>query len=196
MRDEPMQNQLIPQQDEDAYWRSSKEFVRLLIAELNHTLKGKVLTKRKRRQICTEFAFSLCSFLDQQWLKPAGRTQYPLLCFAQAFFDLDVPLDLSRINFPHKSVELHAMVADEVDWFFNEMNEDSSAIPVGDVGTETADVAVSESVTLLSQPCPTCKGSGQCFCIRKGSGNSENCSRCNGTGQCKHCAGSGEWRHA
>ena len=191
-----MPNKPTLQQDEDAYWRSCKDFVRLLIAQLNQSLKGKVFTKNKRKQICTDFAFSFCSFLDQQWLKPAGRTQYPLLCFAKAFFDIDVALDLSQINFPHKSVELHAMVADEIRWFFDEMNEDVSAIPFGTVGTETPDRAVSESVTLLPQPCPTCKGTGQCFCIRKGGGNSANCARCNGSGQCKHCAGSGEWKHA
>jgi len=183
------------QQDEEAYWRSSKEFVRLLIAELNDSLKANRLSAKKRKQICTTFAFSLCNFLDQQWLKPAGRTQYPLLCFAKTFFDLDVPLDVSQINFPHKSVELHAMVADEIDWFFNEINEDRSAISTGDAGNETADVETDENIKLLPQPCPTCQGTGHCFCIRKGGGDPTNCARCGGSGHCKHCAGSGEWTH-
>ncbi len=184
------------QQDEDAYWRSGRDFVRLLIAELNRSLKEKRIALKKRKQICAAFTFSVCNFLDQQWMKPSGRTQYPLLCFTKTYFDIDVPLDLSQINFPHKSVELHAMVADEIHWFFNEQQEDSSAITIGDVGTETPDVEIDDSVNLLAQPCPTCNGTGHCFCIRKGGGDSTNCARCGGSGHCKHCDGSGEWKHA
>ncbi|MCG8652491.1 MAG: hypothetical protein MI861_21810 [Pirellulales bacterium] len=190
-----MQDQPAVPQDEDAYWRSCKEFVRLLIAELNQTLKSNRVSSRKRKKICTEFVFGFCNFLDQQWLKPAGRTQYPLLCFTKTFFDIDVPIELSQINFPHKSVELHAMVTDEIDWFFNEMREKRSAITTGDVGSETVDVEIDETITLLPQPCSICNGSGQCFCLRKGDGDSANCPRCQGSGHCRHCAGSGESRH-
>ncbi|REJ86516.1 MAG: hypothetical protein DWQ34_27145 [Planctomycetota bacterium] len=195
MREDRMPDQPELQQDEDAYWRSCKEFVRLIIAELNCSLKANRVSLKKRRQICTTFTFSLCNFLDHQWMKPSGRTQYPLLCFAKTYFDIDVPLELSQINFPHKSVELHAMVGDEINWFFNEIGEDGAAIATGDVGSETADVEIDEAVELLPQPCPTCTGTGQCFCIRKGGGDSTNCARCGGSGHCKHCAGSGEWRH-
>lgn len=128
---------------------------------------------------------------SQQWLKPGGQTQYPLLCFARKFFDIDLPLDLAQINFPHKSVEMHAMVADEIDWFFGEMKEAAAAICTGNVGDETADIEIDETVTLLVQPCWTCNGTGQCFCLRKGKGDPVDCVRCKGCGQCQHCAGSG-----
>ena len=185
-----------PQQDEEAYWRSSKEFVRLLIAELNETLKAHGVWRRKRKQICTSFVFSFCNFVDHQWFKPGGRTQYPLLGFATNFFDIDVPLDLAQINFPHKSVELHGMVHDEIEWFFEEMKENRAAVPSGDVGQETADVAIEEvAVQIPTLPCWTCKGTGHCFCIRKGSGDPAGCPRCQGSGHCQHCGGSGIARH-
>ena len=55
----------LARQDEDAYWRSSKEFVRVLIAELNRVLRKQGVWKRKRRQICSEFAFEFAQFLDK-----------------------------------------------------------------------------------------------------------------------------------
>ncbi len=39
--------------------------------------------------------------------------------------------------------------------------------------------------------CATCNGSGQCFCIRKGTGNPVGCPRCGGSGECRHCTGTG-----
>ena len=185
------------QQDEDAYWRSGKEFVRLLIVELNQTLQANGVSGKKRKQICTSFVFGFCNFLDQQWFKPGGRTQYPLLCFAKTFFDVDAPLDLSQINFPHKAVELHGMVHDEIAWFFDEVKEAPTAVLTGDVGAETEDSVIEEADAgpVLAQPCWTCKGTGQCFCLRKGGGDSTGCPRCQGSGHCQHCAGSGKARH-
>jgi len=187
-----------PRQDEDAYWRSGREFVRLLIKELNEALKANRISAKKRKAICTSFVFSYCNFLDQQWFKPGGRTEYPLLCFSESFFDLDTKLDLSQINFPHKSVELHGMVHDEIDWFFDEMKEDGSAMITGDLGAETAnlDLQETDSDSILPQPCWTCHGTGQCYCIRKGGGDPVGCPRCQGTGNCQHCGGTGRSRHA
>jgi hypothetical protein len=185
------------QQDEDAYWRSSKEFVRVLIAELNQVLKANRISTRKRRKICTSFAFSLCNFLDQQWFKPDGQIQYPLLCFAESFLEMDASPDLSKINFPHKSVELHGMVHDEIAWFFDEAQEDGTAVLTGDVGAERGegnDVSNDPNIPLTSA-CPPCSGTGQCFCIRKGARNPEGCPRCGGSGQCRHCKGTGKWVH-
>ena len=186
-----------PLQDEDAYWRSCREFVRLLITELNRALKASRVSLKKHKQICTAFAFGFCNFLDRQWFKPGGRTQYPLLCFARSFFDVDAAVDLSLVNFPHKSVELHGMVHDEVAWFFDEMKERDSAVPSGDVGAETEDVDLIEAnaVGLIPQPCPTCRGTGRCFCLRR-AGDPAGCPRCAGSGRCRHCGGSGKWTHA
>lgn len=181
------------EQDEDAYWRSSREFVRVLIAELNRVLNKQGVWKRKRRQICSEFAFEFAQFLDQRWMKVNGTTEYPLLCFVRTFLDLDVPLaDVSPINAPHKSVELHAMVADEIRWFFDEMKERPDAVAIGDVGEETPDTGpTDEPVATKDLPCWTCQGTGQCFCLRKGPGTAEGCPRCGGTGRCRHCEGTG-----
>lgn len=40
--------------------------------------------------------------------------------------------------------------------------------------------------------CSQCGGTGQCYCIRKGSGDPTRCIRCNGTGHCRVCAGTGK----
>jgi hypothetical protein len=40
--------------------------------------------------------------------------------------------------------------------------------------------------------CIQCSGSGQCYCIRKGTGNSADCVRCNGSGKCRVCGGKGK----
>ena len=42
--------------------------------------------------------------------------------------------------------------------------------------------------------CNMCKGSGECYCIRKGPGNAANCPRCSGNAQCRYCRGSGTIR--
>ncbi|MEL7335308.1 MAG: hypothetical protein AAFN70_03790, partial [Planctomycetota bacterium] len=190
MREGLMTTPPSPRQDEEAYWASSREFVRLLIAELNGTLKAERISAKKRQQICTTFVFAHCNFLDQQWFKPGGQTKYPILSFSDAFFDIDATLDISQINFPNKAVELHAMVHDEIAWFFNEAKEDRSAVVTGDLGSETVDRQIEESDAdvIIRQPCTSCRGTGECFCIRKGNGDSSSCPRCQGTGDCKHCS--------
>lgn len=42
--------------------------------------------------------------------------------------------------------------------------------------------------------CVPCGGSGQCYCLRKGTGDPVGCMRCHGTGKCGGCAGSGKAR--
>jgi len=127
-------------QDAEEYWRAAREFVRVLIAELNDSLKESGVWKARRRRICTRFAFGFASYFDQQWMKVGGKTRYPLLCFTTSFLDMDVALsDLPSILCPHRSVELHAMVSDEVDCYFRDMKEDGKAVITGAVGEETED---------------------------------------------------------
>src|SRR5262249_19693964 len=47
---------------------------------------------------------------------------------------------------------------------------------------------------VTSGACSQCRGSGTCYCIRKGPGNPAGCVRCNGTGKCGVCQGSGKAR--
>jgi hypothetical protein len=185
-------------QDEEAYWQASKAFVRLLIAELNTALVEQKISKPKRKEICESYVFSLANVFDQQWFKANGQTTYPLLCFTNTFLNIDTALsDLPAIDVPHKAVELHAMVSDEVEWFFQEMKEDETAVVVGNVGEETPDVAPPPppAVERYVSKCNMCQGSGECFCIRKGPGNAVGCLRCKGTGQCQHCHGTGNTIH-
>ncbi|WP_088259124.1 DKNYY domain-containing protein [Fimbriiglobus ruber] len=41
----------------------------------------------------------------------------------------------------------------------------------------------------LRNTCTTCHGSGDCYCIRKGGGDSSSCARCGGSGKCHVCKG-------
>ena len=175
--------------DEEAYWRASKEFVRLTISQLNETLKGSKVSAAKRKEICTEFTFGLTNVLDQQWIKADGRTFYPVLCFSEVFQDFSQ----SSVAFPSASVELHAMVHDEIDWFFEEVRQDSTCVITGNVGDETADTEWEiDDDKPIRQPCARCKGSGKCFCLRKGSGDATGCTRCSATGKCVQCDGTGK----
>jgi len=40
--------------------------------------------------------------------------------------------------------------------------------------------------------CGMCNGSGECYCLRKGSGTALGCPRCAGDAKCRHCDGSGK----
>lgn len=174
--------------DEEGYWRASKEFVRLIILQLNETLKSKKISVAKRKEICTEFTFGLANFIDQQWIKPDGKTLYPVLCFSDVFQEIS----RSSITFPSASVELHAMVHDEIEWFFEEVQQDSTCVITGDVGDETANAEGEvDTDKPLPQPCSPCQGSGKCFCLRKGRGSATGCTRCHATGKCVHCNGEG-----
>jgi hypothetical protein len=39
--------------------------------------------------------------------------------------------------------------------------------------------------------CHYCRGSSDCYCKRKGGGDSDQCARCNGSGKCHACKGTG-----
>lgn len=48
-----------------------------------------------------------------------------------------------------------------------------------------------EPVAPQQRDCGICNGSGQCYCLRKGSGTAVGCPRCAGDAKCRHCTGSG-----
>lgn len=127
--------------DEDTYWRLGKEFVRALIVEVNDALREAGVGKQaQRREICEIAAFGIGNFFDQYWLKVDGRTVYPVLCFTETYPDGETPLALlGPVQFPDKAVELHAMVPDEVAWYFKERNENDDAVAMGCVGEEDAE---------------------------------------------------------
>lgn len=84
--------------------------------------------------------------------------------------------DTARIRIPEPSPNKNGAFNGEVD----------VVITIGD-GTEREGSA--DNIDFSK--CVTCTGSGKCFCIRKGPGNPVGCPRCGGSGECRHCKGTG-----
>lgn len=122
--------------NEDAYWRLAKEFIRALIVHVNHAMREAGIQQRvTRRQVCEHAVFAIGNFFDQYWLGVDGQKVYPVLCFARQFLDSVTELKmLGPVEFPDKAVELHAMVSDEVEWYFNEREESEESVIMGTVG--------------------------------------------------------------
>ena len=131
-------NHIVAVQDEEAYWHLARQFVRVLIVEVNEALRqAGILEQEQRRKICEEVVFGIANFFDSYWTGVEGRKMYPLLGFAETFPDDAMELaNLGPVHIPHKAVELHAMVWDEVRWYFEEQKENDNAVPMGCVGED------------------------------------------------------------
>ncbi len=195
-----MNNRPSVSQNEDEYWRFARDLVRVLISDVNSELKSMGRGRDERRSICETLIFAIANRLDQSWIRSDGLLKYPSICFSDGSVD-DSPGG-QQFLIRAESVELHAMVTDEVEWFFGDAEEQ---LPVGLVGTLGSDVpelepaddplsakAGDEPEPPMAFPCAPCGGTGQCFCIRKGPGNSTGCARCGGSGKCRHCDGVGK----
>ena len=182
-------------QDEGEYHRAAKAFVRALLAELNDALTEKRISKAKRRDICVSFAYSLCTTLDQCWVRADGQSYFPLVAFTKQFLDIGDSLDdVSPIQMPDRSVAFYEMFGDEADWLFDECGGTSPSGVVGNLRELLPDEELpSEPDTeMIRLPCSVCQGTGRCFCLRKGTGDPTGCLRCSGTGKCSHCGGAGK----
>ena len=182
------------EQNEEQYWELARSFVRVLIDDLNGALKECGLSKPKRRAAVEKASFALCNMFDQGWLRADGLTAYPMLVFSKKFLDSNVSIDqASPFQLRHESVELHAMVCDEIRWYFDEQKERIPDNTSGDVGCEVPDEIVTRKAEApaFRPQCHICKGTGACYCIRKEPGSTPACSRCSGSGKCRHCKGVG-----
>lgn len=181
-------------QDETEYHRAAKAFVRAMVAELNETLTENRISKAKRRGICTSFAYSLCITFDQRWVRNEGQTYFPLLAFTKRFYDIGDSLDdVAPIQMPDRGVAFYEMFGDEADWLFDDCNDAPPSNIIGGLRDALPDEeSQPESETeKICLPCTICRGSGKCYCLRKGEGDSTLCPRCDGTGKCCHCDGAG-----
>ena len=179
-------------QNQAEYHRASKAFVRAMVTELNAALTVNGISQAKRRAICEAFTYSLCNTFDQCWVRNDGQTYFPLLAFTKRFYDIGDSLDdVAPIQMPDRGVAFYEMLGDEADWLFDECGDATPPNIIGglDDVLPDEDLLPEPETERIRVPCPTCKGSGKCYCIRKGTGNSTGCPRCGGTGKCQHCDG-------
>ena len=179
-------------QDEEAYWKFAKGFVRAMISEIDSELADHFKSKRKRQAVCSQIAFALANMLDQKWINSNGIAIYPSIMFSPQLLDDDVSLDDVQIDLPVSSVELHGMVADEIDWYFG--YKTGRPVVSGLEGESPPPETKDEDVDgVIAQDCPRCRGTAKCFCIRKGGGLATDCNLCQGSGNCLQCRGTGKW---
>ena len=185
-------------QDEGEYLRATRAFVRAMVSELNEALVENRISKAKRREICTSFLYSLCNTLDQRWVRIDGQTYFPLLAFSKKFFDIGDSLEsVAPIQMPNRDVAFYEMLGDETEWLFDECNEAAPPNILGGIGQEMPDEDLPREPEPIKIrcPCDVCNGSGKCFCLRKGTGDSAGCPRCAASGKCRHCGGTGAPNH-
>lgn len=180
-------------QDEDDYFPQIKGYLLVLVSDLNKSLYEEGISQKGRRRLCENFLSSHCEKLDQAWLRSEGQTYYPVIGFTKFFIDINATtVPDNTILIGDKGNELHAIVSGLIEEYFDIWQETLPADMTGPIGEELPDEEYEPAPeTLPARPCSICKGSGQCFCLRKGLKNSENCPRCCGLGQCQHCRGTG-----
>lgn len=177
----------------EAYDLDAKGMVRSLLLLLRESLSEAKVSPRKQQQICESFCVAVCDHLDQGWFRVDCETFYPLLAFTRSFLNIDTRLqEVEPVLFLDRGdLSFFEMFAHEAELLFDEeeMHLDDT---VGVVGQELPDCPIPVDDSLLfPQACPVCSGTGKCYCIRKGSGSTTGCTRCNESGACRHCKGKG-----
>jgi hypothetical protein len=175
------------------WFAATTTLLTLMVADLNESLRSAGLSKSQRKVACEDFLFAFCERLDQGWIRTDGRTHYPLLAFSKRFLDINTKLsDVLPILLPDKGDELHAVASEIVNAFFDDQKEQLPKHLGGDIGDELPDEpVVRDDPPAIPMPCPTCKGTGDCYCVRTSSSVQPDCVRCSGTGKCRHCSGTG-----
>jgi hypothetical protein len=85
--------------------------------------------------------------------------------------------------------------AEELQMFVQHNDAKDVLEMVTSIGTRYRELGKAAFAPAVQPPrirhCGMCNGSGECYCIRKGSGTAVGCPRCAGDGKCRHCRGSG-----
>ncbi len=105
----------------------------LEIARLNEVLKRHgIADKKLRQEICSEYIFDNSYFLDAGWFKREDKQLYPVICFAEREVNLQGNLgDIQILHVPTQDYELHDSTFGNIDWYFEEHNDDASEIETG-----------------------------------------------------------------
>lgn len=105
----------------------------LEIARLNEVLKRHGITDKKLRQeICSEYIFDNSYFLDAGWFQREGKRFYPQICFAEREENPEENLgSIQVLHVPTQDYELHDSAFADIDWYFEDRNEDASEIQTG-----------------------------------------------------------------
>lgn len=119
------------------------DFVILQIDNLNKTLlENGVLDKETRRKICYGFFYNFSYFIDAGWIKKNNEKYFPLVCLAKRK-ETDEKLketsflgEIELIHVPTDVTSQNEYYGGNVDYYFDDINENVSEIKIGSYNDE------------------------------------------------------------
>ena len=120
----------------DNYEEIALNFQCLDIAWLNEVLKNHGVTdKNLRREICAEYFFGSGNFIDQYWFKVNGKKFYPRIDFVERVND-EEESEEDLLYVSTGLFEFHENAHGNIDWYFDDQDEDASEIEKGVSGVD------------------------------------------------------------
>jgi len=119
---------------EDTYEEMAATYQCLEIARLNEVLKRHGITDvALRQQICSDYISDTGYFLDACWFKSGGKKLYPDLCFAErSAGERGHRGEIEKLHVRSDMFDFHDYAFGDIDWYFEEHNEDASEVETGD----------------------------------------------------------------
>lgn len=113
-------------------------FVIVQIDNLNKILlKNGITDKESRRKICYGFFHHFSYFIDAGWIKKDGKKYFPLICLAERkesgeeLKETGFLGDIELLHVPTDATSQNEYYGGNVDYYFDEINEDASEIKIG-----------------------------------------------------------------
>jgi hypothetical protein len=119
----------------DDYDDKAATFQVMMLGILNEALKDAGINdKEKRKAICESFGFNFGVFTDQHWFKDtAGNKVDPCVAFSSQGPAADVEeAGLGTVLLPNNSFSWHEYLHGDLDYLFDEIEEDLSKLETGD----------------------------------------------------------------
>lgn len=118
---------------DDSYEEIAATYQCIQIAHLNEALiENGIADKELRKKICESFIFENSVFNDQFWFEAEGKRWYPLSVFTETpTFPVIEVEQLGEVYLRSDAFEFHEYAHGNIDWYFEEKNEDPNDINVG-----------------------------------------------------------------